>query len=51
MFGYWQLGLFTEFAVCKSLRGGGRMARNLFHFVHCMCLDIFLQLFVRRIVP
>ena len=30
---------------------GGRMARNQFYFVHCMCLYIFLQLFVRRIVP
>ena len=30
---------------------GGRIGRNLFHLVHCMCLDIFLQLFVRRIVP
>ena len=34
---------------------GGRIARNLFYFilylVYCMCLYIFLQLFVRRIVP
>ena len=30
---------------------GCRMAQNLFYFVHCMCLYIFLQLFVRRIVP
>ena len=30
---------------------GGRMAWNLCYFVHCMCLYIFLQLFLRRIVP
>ena len=30
---------------------GSHMAQNLFYFVHCICLCIFLQLFVWRIVP
>ena len=53
-------GLFTEIPVCKFLRGwrAYRPKPSLFFFfslkknlVHCMCLYIFLQLFVRRIVP
>ena len=35
----------------NSCMDGGHMARNLFYFVHCICLCIFLQLFVQRIVP
>ena len=44
-------GLFTEIAVCKFLRGWRSYGLKPFYFVHCMCLYIFLQLFVRRIVP
>ena len=44
-------GLFTEIAVCKFLRGWRWYGLKPFYFVHCMCLYIFLQLFVRRIVP
>ena len=29
----------------NSCVAGGRMARNLFHFVHCMCLYIFCAAF------
>ena len=42
---------FTEIAVCKFLRGWRSYGLKPFCFVHCMCLYIFLQLFVRRIVP
>ena len=49
-------GLFTEILVCKFLRGWRAYRPKPFFFsflnlVHCMCLYIFLQLFVRRIVP
>ena len=44
-------GLFTEIAVCKFLRGWRSYGPKPFYLVHCMCLYIFLQLFVRRIVP
>ena len=44
-------GLFTEIAVCKFLRGRRSYGPKPFYLVHCMCLDIFLQLFVRRAVP
>ena len=44
-------GLFTEIAVCKFLRGWWSYGLKPFYFVHCMCLYIFLFLFVRRIVP
>ena len=44
-------GLFTEIAVCKFLHGWRSYGLKPFYFVHCMCLYIFLQLFVRRIVP
>ena len=37
-------GLFTEIAACK-------FSLNFFYFVHCVCLYIFVFLFVRRIVP
>ena len=49
-----------KFLYVNSCVVGGRIARNLLFFfffffflnlVHCMCLYIFLQLFVRRIVP
>ena len=46
-----KFGLFTEIAVCKFLRGWRSYGLKPFYFVHCMCLYIFLQLFVRRIVP
>ena len=42
---------FLKLLYVNSYVLGGRMARNLFYFVHCMCLYICLQLFVRRIVP
>ena len=47
------IGLFTEIAVCKFLRGWRSCGPKPFfkYFVHCMCLYIFLQLFVRRIMP
>ena len=44
-------GLFNEIAVCKFLRGWRSYSMKPFYFVHCMCLYIFPQLFVRRIVP
>ena len=45
-------GLFTEIVVRKFLRGWrSHGLKPFFIFVHCMCLYIFLQLFVRRIVP
>ena len=44
-------GLSTEIAVCKFLRGWRSYGLKPFYFVHCMCLYIFLQLFVQRIVP
>ena len=44
-------GLFTEIAVCKFLRDWRLYGLKPFYIVHCMCLDIFLQLFVRHIVP
>ena len=37
-------GLFTEIAVCKFLHGW--RSYGLLDFVHCMCLYIFLQLFL-----
>ena len=40
----------TEIAVCKFLRGWRSYGLESFYLVHCMCLYIFLQLFVRRIV-
>ena len=40
-------GLFTKIAVCKFLRGWRSYGSKPFSFVHCMCLHIFLQLFVR----
>ena len=43
--------LFIEIAVCKFLRGWRSYGLKPFYVVHCMCLYIFLQLFVRRIVP
>ena len=43
-------GLFTEIAVCKFLCGWRSHGQKPFYFVHCMCLYIFLQLFVWRIV-
>ena len=46
-----KFGLFTEIAVCKFLRGWRSSGLKPFYLVHCMCLYIFLQLFVRRIVP
>ena len=42
-------GLYTEIAVCKFLRGWRSYGLKHFYFVHCMCLYIFLQIFVRRI--
>ena len=42
-----RFGLFTEIAVCKFLSG---LVQNLFYFVHCMCLEFFFIVFVRRIV-
>ena len=51
MFGNWQLWFIYWVMYVNSCVIGGRMAWNLFHFVHCMRLYIFLQLFVRRIVP
>ena len=36
--------LFTEIAACK-------FSLNFLYFAHCVCLYIFLFLFVRRIVP
>ena len=44
-------GLSTEIAVCKFLRGWQSYGLKPFYFVHCMCLYIFLQLFIWRIVP
>ena len=44
-------GLFTEIAVCKFLHGWQSYGLKPFYFVHCMCSYIFLQLFVRHIVP
>ena len=44
-------GLFTEIAVCKFVRGWRLYGLKPFYFVHRMCLYIFLQLFVRHIVP
>ena len=44
-------GLFTEIAVCKFLRGWWSYGPKPFHFVHCMCLDIFLQHSAGHIVP
>ena len=38
----------VEIAVCKLLRG---WPETFFNFVHCMCLYIFLHLFVQRVVP
>ena len=46
-----KFGLFTEIAVCKLLRGWRSYGLKPFYVVHCVCLDSFLQLFVRRIVP
>ena len=44
-------GLITEIVVCKFLHGWLSYDLKPFYFVHCMCLYIFLQLFVQRIVP
>ena len=44
-------GLFTEITVCKFLCGWRSYGLKPFYFVHCMCLYIFLHLFVQRIVP
>ena len=41
----------AEIAVCKFLRGWQSYGLKPCYFVHCMCLYIFLQLFVRRNVP
>ena len=44
-------GLFTEIAVCKLLHGWQSYGLKLSFLLRCMCLYIFPQLFVRRIVP
>ena len=41
----------TLIAVCKFFRGWRSYGLKPFYFVHCLCLYIFLQLFVRHIVP
>ena len=39
------------YSVCKFLHGWRSYDLIPFYFVQCMCLYIFLQLFVGRIVP
>ena len=50
MFGYWQLW-FIYWNCCMYILVwfGGGMAQNL--FIHCICLYIFLHLFIWHIVP